>query len=77
MTQFASSCRAKFSPIQAISGALGAQEVLKAATGLYNPVKQFLLYDCDEVLEPASAKEEDDSNEDEANLIAKGQSYIL
>jgi hypothetical protein len=29
------------------------------------------------VLEPASAKEEDDSNEDEANLIAKGQSYIL
>lgn len=44
-------CAAKFPPIQAIFGAIGAQEVLKAATGLYNPVRQILLFDSDEVLQ--------------------------
>ena len=47
---FLSGCAAKFGPLQAVFGAIGAQEALKAATGLYSPVKQFLLYDCDEVL---------------------------
>lgn len=68
--QFAQTCRGKFVPIQALSGALAAQEVLKAATGLYNPVHQFLLYDCDEVLQ---------SNDEwsEGQTISSGQSYIL
>jgi ubiquitin-activating enzyme E1 len=58
---------------------VGAQEVLKAATGLYNPVKQFLLYDCDEVLESANSgkSNEDSTSEKDIDLIAKGQSYIL
>lgn len=67
---FAQTCRGKFTPIQALSGALAAQEVLKAATGLYNPVKQFLLYDCDEVLHGSEESSESYS-------VASGQSYIL
>lgn len=67
---FAQTCMGKFTPIQALSGALAAQEVLKAATGLYNPVKQFLLYDCDEVLHGS-----DESSE--SYSVVSGQSYIL
>ena len=75
-SQFARTCRAKFTPIQAVSGAVAAQEVLKAATGLYNPVKQFLLYDCEEVLHSANDKNnEPDVDGDES--IASGQAYIL
>lgn len=47
---FLRGCAAKFTPFQAVFGAIVAQEALKAATGLYYPVRQFLLYDCDEVL---------------------------
>jgi len=47
---FLRGCAAKFSPIQAVFGAIGAQEVLKAISGMYSPVQQILLYDCDEVL---------------------------
>jgi ubiquitin-activating enzyme E1 len=47
---FSRTCRAKFVPQQAIFGAIASQECLKAASGLYNPLRQFLLYDCDEVL---------------------------
>lgn len=71
---FARFSRAKFMPIQAIFGALGAQEVLKAASGLYNPIKQFLLYDCDEVLSSKFCK---DSNEVISTTNAAGMKYIL
>lgn len=47
---FLHGCAAKFAPIQSVFGALGAQEVMKAISGLYFPIHQFLLYDCDEVL---------------------------
>jgi ubiquitin-activating enzyme E1 len=47
---FLSTCLAKFTPLQAVIGAIAAQEVMKAVTGLYTPVHQFLLYDCDEVV---------------------------
>ena len=58
---FVHGCEAKFSPLQAVFGAIGAQEVLKAVSGLYFPVKQFLLYDCDEVLcQNARTKKEAD-----------------
>jgi len=72
ISQFVSTCKAKFTPVQALSGALGAQEVLKAATGLYNPVKQFLLYDCDEVLQGT-----DDQADETDPSSSSGQSYIL
>ena len=54
LRSFAQCASAKFTPIQAIFGALGAQEALKAASGLYNPIRQFLLYDCDEILPQSS-----------------------
>ena len=41
ITHFATGAKAKFAPIQAVYGALGAQEALKAASGLYNPIRQF------------------------------------
>ena len=47
---FVRTCAAKLVPLQAMFGAVGAQEALKAATGLYNPVRQLLLYDCDELM---------------------------
>ncbi len=50
VSKFAQCAKAKFAPLQAIYGAIGAQEALKAASGLYNPIMQFLLYDCDEIL---------------------------
>jgi len=74
IAQFARTCRAKFTPVQALAGALGAQEVLKVCTGLYNPVRQFLLYDCDEVLQGS------DEGAGEAwtdSSPAPGLSYIL
>jgi Dinucleotide-utilizing enzymes involved in molybdopterin and thiamine biosynthesis family 2 len=72
VSSFARCAKAKFTPLQAIFGALGAQEVLKAASGLYNPIKQFLLYDCDEVLihSKPSTIESDDSH-------TSGMKYIL
>jgi ubiquitin-activating enzyme E1 len=65
-------CAGKLTPIQAIIGAIGAQEVLKAASGLYNPIQQFLLYDCDELLETCPKVR----GEDEVPARS-GQSYIL
>jgi ubiquitin-activating enzyme E1 len=53
---FLRTCRAKFVPLQAVFGAIVSQECLKAASGLYNPIQQFLLYDCDEVLDPKSSR---------------------
>ncbi|KAL7437868.1 hypothetical protein ACHAXH_005809 [Discostella pseudostelligera] len=75
ITQFAQNCRAKFTPVQALSGALAAQEVLKAATGLYNPVRQFLLYDCDEVLH--GSNEESGESGIVFSSTPPGLSYLL
>jgi ubiquitin-activating enzyme E1 len=72
--QFAQTCRAKFVPVQAVAGALGAQEALKAATGLYNPIRQFLLYDCDEVLQSAEEEIEEARSD---SVAAPGLAYIL
>ena len=68
---FAKGAKAKFTPLQAIHAALGAQQVLNAASGLYNPIKQFLLYDCDEVLIKSKARS------DEANICISGLEYII
>jgi ubiquitin-activating enzyme E1 len=69
---FVNSCAAKLVPLQAIFGAVAAQECLKAASGLYNPIRQFLLYDCDEVI---SSRENDES--DEETCTTSGLGYIV
>ena len=68
---FLRTCPAKFVPLQAIFGAIASQECLKAISGLYNPIQQFLLYDCDEVLDEPN----EDSNTQEETTT--GLSYIL
>jgi len=79
---FGKCAKGKFTPVQALYAALGAQEALKAATGLYNPVKQFILYDCDEILSEGAAtatatqKLSSSSTMQEVPL-PKGISYIL
>ena len=73
---FVQTCRAKFVPLQAIYGALGAQEVLKAASGLYNPIKQFLLYDCDEILHGIESGERKNISSS-SKAQAKGMKHIL
>ncbi|KAI2509772.1 ThiF family [Fragilaria crotonensis] len=68
---FAKTCKGKLTPVQGILAAIGAQEALKAATGLYSPIQQFLLYDCDELLEV------DRNGCDDAPEECAGQSYVL
>ncbi len=69
-------CKAKFAPLQAIYGALGSQEVLKAASGLYNPIQQFLLYDCDEILNSIDGDERTIISAN-SKAQARGLKYIL
>ncbi len=69
---FATKCAAKFVPVQAIFGAIAAQECLKAASGLYNPIRQFLLYDCDEVIDITSINKEAKSDD-----VDSGLAYIM
>jgi ubiquitin-activating enzyme E1 len=71
LRSFAQCANAKFTPIQAIFGALGAQEALKAASGLYNPIRQFLLYDCDEILPDSDSLKLGSKN------IMSGLAYIV
>ena len=77
--QFAQCSKASLAPVQALMGALGAQEALKAASGLYNPIQQFLLYDCDELLSSNPGPSELNNHQDENSFIdsSPGQSYIL
>jgi ubiquitin-activating enzyme E1 len=69
---FASTCAAKFTPLQAFFGGLAAQEALKAVSGLYNPVQQFLFYDCDELLDDQTS-----TDSTQRKCANTGQSYIL
>ncbi len=68
---FAKTCKGKLTPVQGLVGAIGAQEVMKAATGLYSPIQQFLLYDCDELLVEGQFGRDDAPDE------CAGQSYVL
>lgn len=68
--RFLKCCAAKFVPIQAIFGAIASQECLKAASGLYNPIRQFAIYDCDEVL-PSPRKSDIEAS------LKSGQAYIF
>ena len=71
---FARTCGAKLVPFQAIFGAIGAQEALKAATGLYFPTRQFLMYDCDEILH---VNGEEDTLRDSQIKLTSGLQHIL
>lgn len=73
---FLRGCLAKLSPMQAFFGAIGSQEVLKSVTGQYNPAKQFLLYDIDEVLPTLSETDEYD-DESTGACPSRGLRYIL
>jgi len=72
---FLKTCPAKFVPLQAIFGAVASQECLKAVSGLYNPIQQFLLYDCDEILNIEKAIATAEDNDDES--VMTGLSFIL
>lgn len=76
---FAKCAAATLAPVQSLIGSIGAQEALKAASGLYNPIRQFLLYDCDELLQHHLEKDVDASEENRklTSSISPGQSYIL
>lgn len=71
---FAKTCKGKLTPVQAVLGAIGAQEALKAVSGLYTPIQQFLLFDCDELVQEDSEEEE---SENDVNIHSKGQAYVL
>lgn len=48
--KFVGSSRGQFSPVCSIIGAWGAQEALKAVSGKFTPIKQFMYYDALELL---------------------------
>jgi ubiquitin-activating enzyme E1 len=73
---FLRTCPAKLVPLQSIFGAMASQECLKAVSGLYNPIRQFLLYDCDEVLTvKGESKDKDNDEKDESSR--NGLSFLL
>jgi ubiquitin-activating enzyme E1 len=74
---FLRGCAAKFTPLQAVFGAIGAQETLKAATGLYYPTRQFLLYDCDEVMAESRPSECESVSETNPSCRTIGLRHIL
>jgi len=85
--KFARCSDGKFVPVQALIGAIAAQEALKAVSNLYCPIQQFLLYDCDELLqEDKEGKQQIDTNageklapplDDKFHNIAPGQTLVL
>lgn len=73
---FVRSCRAKFAPLQAIFGAISAQESLKAITKMYSPIRQILHYDCDEIFASETVEPSHSSSDDDA-IFNKGLNYLL
>jgi ubiquitin-activating enzyme E1 len=47
---FAATCSGQLSPMHAVIGGTAAQEVMKACSGKFTPINQFLYYDCRETL---------------------------
>jgi ubiquitin-activating enzyme E1 len=74
---FLRGCAAKLTPFQAVFGGIGAQEALKAATGLYYPTRQFLIYDCDEVLAQSMQSDGDSSVVVNPSCRAMGLRHII
>lgn len=64
---FARCSDGKLVPVQALMGAIAAQEALKAVSRLYRPIQQFLLYDCDELLQEHGDSQQEPPQKQEAN----------
>jgi len=56
--QFANACSGQLVGVQAFIGGATAQEVMKACSGKFMPVKQWLYFDCTEII-PKDLKESD------------------
>ena len=48
--QFANACSGSLVGVQAFIGGGAAQEVMKACSGKFMPVKQWLYFDCTEII---------------------------
>ena len=53
-TKFCNACSGGLVGVQAFIGGATAQEVMKACSGKFMPVKQWLYFDCLEVVPPVS-----------------------
>lgn len=58
MEIFARTCQGSLAPICSFVGGTAAQEVLKACTGTFVPLQQYLFFDAVEVLTPESGEDE-------------------
>ena len=47
---FSYTCAGNLCPMASVIGGITAQEVIKACSGKFNPIKQFFYYDCREIL---------------------------
>ena len=75
---FYNTCAGKLIPVQAFLGGIASQEVLKACSGLFLPIRQFLLYDAQEVLEMVSFDKKEQNRERNQNTqFMTGQDYVL
>lgn len=59
LTTFAKTCAGELSPINAVIGGTIAQEVLKACSGKFTPIKQYMYFDAIECLPQEELTEED------------------
>ncbi|KAL5015056.1 hypothetical protein ScPMuIL_009326 [Solemya velum] len=71
ISQFAYTCTGDLCPMAAVIGGITAQEVMKACSGKFNPIKQFLYYDSTECL----PEENEDSSLTEENCAPKKDRY--
>jgi len=65
MEIFARTCQGSLAPICSFVGGTAAQEVLKACTGTFVPLQQYLFFDAVEVLVPEEEDEEEAGEEEE------------
>ncbi|KAJ1531032.1 hypothetical protein ONE63_005862 [Megalurothrips usitatus] len=59
LAKFAKVCRGSLSPMNATIGGIVAQEVMKACSGKFHPIYQWLYFDAVECLPPSGVSEED------------------
>ena len=65
MEIFARTCQGSLAPICSFVGGTAAQEVLKACTGTFVPLQQYLFFDAVEVLVPEEEEEGEGEGEEE------------
>jgi ubiquitin-activating enzyme E1 len=72
MEVFARTCQGSLAPICSFVGGTAAQEVLKACTGTFVPLQQYLFFDAVEVLVPEEEEEEEEGERGE-----RGEEAVL